>query len=324
MGSLLLVTSCAPSPERSGLGDTDSAVASSVTARWATVDAEPAIDTLTLRGTVVVRATDQVTSPILARIVDLRAKQGDPVQLGDVLAVLQPTTPEIEAFDAAVRDLAAATAAAAGPAAGRPSPAEIDALVGARDRAAAAVRSAESPAPTEIRSTSTGVVVSQDVLLGELVEPGASIASIGPVSSVEVHVLVDASNLDLFLESASRALVVEQAIDGAAQPVLLASEAERVVDRTDSTVTMRMLFVDPPRVTEGQRVDVDVPIEPAPNARSLPVDAVRSFEGGTFVLVEDEGAAGGVRRVDVDIARLGSERVEVVGEIERGTRVLLR
>lgn len=325
--AVLSLAGCAPVVERSGVGGASSVSSPAIEARWAVIDGEPAIDELTVRGTVVVQAAEQLVAPSLGRIVDLPLGQGEPVAVGDVIAVVQPTTPEIEAFDVAARRLEEATVAASGPAAGRPSPADIEALVAARDQAAAAVLAAGPAAdltPIEVVAGSAGVVVNVVVPLGTLVDTDDLIATVGPVSSVEVHVRVDDAVLELFAAAAGEAVLVEREVGAEPQVVALAPEAQRVVTREESVTVLRMVFVDSPRVTEGQRVDVEVAIEPAPDARSVPLDAVRVFDGATFVLVEDDAADGGVRRVEVDVARLGTERAEITGPVDEGDRVLLR
>lgn len=325
------LAACSPRIERSGIERSDIEADSAIELPVGVTDAalgvvtdDPAIEELTVSGLVVIEATDEVQAEQLARVIDLPLAAGDAVEVGDVLAVLQPTSTAVEAFDAATQALAEASAAATGPRGDRPSADTMRALVAARDAAAAALADGDAIVPSEpveLVAGSSGVVVSVLASLGSLVDAGDPIVSVGPVSSVEVHVVVSDALLDLFVGAADQALLLERAEGTAPQPLTIGTPDRRLVRRGDGDSTVRLSFDDPPQVTEGQRVDVVVGIEPDLDARVVPVQALFGFNGTTFVLVADGDR---VRRVDVEISRIGAERVEVLGDIELGERVLLR
>lgn len=69
----------------------------------------------------------------------------------------------------------------------------------------------------------------------------------------------------------------------------------------------------------GDRVRITVELERAENTLWLPPQAVRTFEGRTFVVVQE---AGGQRRLDVGIGIRSDERLEIIAGLSEGQVVI--
>jgi multidrug efflux pump subunit AcrA (membrane-fusion protein) len=75
----------------------------------------------------------------------------------------------------------------------------------------------------------------------------------------------------------------------------------------------------PPELESGDLVRITVILEQKGDVLWLPKQAIRSFEGRRFVLVE-EGE--GQRRVDVELGIEGDDRVEILEGLEEGQVII--
>ncbi len=74
-----------------------------------------------------------------------------------------------------------------------------------------------------------------------------------------------------------------------------------------------------PDVTEGQLIDVQMPLEVSHDVLWLPPAAIRTFQSRTFVVLQTPD---GPRRVDVEIGLQTDDRVEIVSGLNEGDVVI--
>lgn len=290
-----------------------------VSGETGTVSNEPAIDRIEVGGVVVIQATDSLLSPVTGRLVEYVGRPGDPVRAGEPVAVIQPVSEAEEALHQQVLALEAALQE-------RPTPEDVAQLLTERNEAAArlAQSAGEGQAPVvTVVAPADGVVTTNPHAIGELLAPGAEVASVGATDEVEVHASVPDAVVGLFGQA--EGVVSISARSGAEAPVIgrLDDPGTRVVERDEeaATTVLRLVFDRTPPFTDGQRVDVEVPITPDPDLVSVPFQALRTFDDVSFVLVSDRS---GPRRVDVDVVLVGTDRVEIRGPVESGQAVILR
>ncbi|MGQ0720290.1 MAG: efflux RND transporter periplasmic adaptor subunit [Candidatus Eiseniibacteriota bacterium] len=174
---------------------------------------------LTATGYTVAQRRAAVAATIVARVVELRVDEGDPVKEGDVIAVLDSDDlrAAVRQAEAAVAEAKATLADAEREAARQvalfqrelTSEAQRDAAVTKRDVAAAKVSTADAAlasaranlAYTVITSPLTGVVIDRPVEVGEMVAPGGftsqqstgALVRIADLSSLEVEADINES-----------------------------------------------------------------------------------------------------------------------------------
>lgn len=320
LSGVLLGCAATAGPQRSGIGAVDAAVPVAVVGSTGTVSNEQALDRIQVRGVVVVQSTDSLVSPETGRVIDYLLRPGDAVSAGDQVATIQPVSEVEEALHARVLALEAALQR-------RPSSDEVAQLLSERNEATvqlAREQTNQRPDVVSIVSPSDGVVTAAARSIGSLVQAGDEIASVGATEQVEVHASVPDAVVELFVGSSDQTIAVS-ARNGADQPVSvrLDDDVNRVVSRRDESeiTVLRLLFDNAPPFTDGQRVDIEVPVASHPDLLSVPVASLRSFDQSSFVLVIEES---GPRRQDVEVVLVGPERVEVRGALELGQSVMLR
>ncbi len=93
------------------------------------------------------------------------------------------------------------------------------------------------------------------------------------------------------------------------------------VDDEDKSVRLTLYDADQEELDYdvGDRLRITVELERSENTLWLPPQAVRTFEGRTFVVVQEEG---GQRRVDVRLGIRADDRLEILDPLEEGQVVI--
>ncbi|MEM9562425.1 MAG: HlyD family efflux transporter periplasmic adaptor subunit [Actinomycetota bacterium] len=328
VGAALLLAACATAatPTRSGLGEPPTEPPPLDGLRWVEVEPGGPGDRIDLPGRVVAQVQEVVVAPVGGRVVPVAGRPGDPVEAGQVVARVFPTSTDVEALQQLAVALEAAVAE------GAPTEA-IEELLAARDEAVARLAAngggpdvaGAPPEPIEVVADTDGVVVRVDAAAGSVVASGDPIVSVGRSDALEVHVVVadevaarldDAAGDPGGVELTVLATGSLQAIATAA----LAPAASRIVAAGEpaGTTTLRLDLVDPIGLADRVRVRVEAVIAGDDDVLAVPASAIRTLDRQPFVLVDRPG---GLVAVPVEVRGDGGDPVVVDGELEPGDRV---
>lgn len=329
------------------------AIAPALKVRAATaniISGSDAAATLTATGYVVAQRKAEVASKGTGRLVQLEFEEGDTVQAGEIIAVLdnddiraqlqvaqaQLEQAKIDSLNAGRTYRRYSQLAATGAV----TTAELEiaeanyngALAGVAG-AAAAVKTAEvNLENTYIRAPFAGTILTKNAEVGEIVAPFASSASskgsvvtLADMQSLEVEADVSESNINKVAVGQPAEIILD-----AYPTVRYAAEVKKIVptaDRSRATVLTKVSFreIDNrvlPEMSARVNFFIDSTASFASGARMLaiPRDAITS-RGGETVVFRIDGQQ--VVRVSVETGRELGKMVEITSGLAEGDRVVL-
>ena len=183
-------------------------------------------------------------------------------------------------------------------------------------------------AKTEVRSEVTGTVLTRNVEIGELVQPGRTLFTIALDGNTEIRVPLDERNLSR-LALQQNAIAITDAYPDKPFPASINFIAPSI-DPQRGTVEVR-LAVDPVPEFLRQDMTVSVNIETGRRAQALviPNDALGSFQGMQNVQGVQEDKAivlllrdGKIQRQEVTLGLRGLAMSEVIAGLNVGDQVL--
>ena len=183
-------------------------------------------------------------------------------------------------------------------------------------------------AKTEVRSEVTGTVLTRNVEIGELVQPGRTLFTIALDGNTEIRVPLDERNLSR-LALQQNAIAITDAYPDKPFPASINFIAPSV-DPQRGTVEVR-LAVDPVPEFLRQDMTVSVNIETGRRAQAIviPNDALGSFQGMQNVQGVQEDKAivlllrdGKIQRQEVTLGLRGLAMSEVIAGLNVGDQVL--
>lgn len=183
-------------------------------------------------------------------------------------------------------------------------------------------------AKTEVRSEVAGTVLTRNVEIGELVQPGRTLFTIALDGNTEIRVPLDERNLSR-LALQQNAIAITDAYPNKSFPASINFIAPSI-DPQRGTVEVR-LAVDPVPEFLRQNMTVSVNIETGRRAQALviPNDALSSFQGMQNVqgVQEDKAVVlllrnGKIQRQEVTLGLRGLAMSEVIAGLSVGDQVL--
>jgi membrane fusion protein (multidrug efflux system) len=264
-----------------------------------------------------------VAAELDGRLVQLDVAEGDTVEAGQLLAVLDGRT--------AKQAIAAAKIKASGATATHDradklarqallAAEELEKLATERDSASQALSSAQTQlARTRVRAPISGVVTKRHVVAGRWVRTGEAIVDVTDMRVLVARIHVPERDA-LRLEEGRKADLSLQA----AEDVRFTGKLRRiseVVDTKSGTVELVIEVTGaPPQVRSGSFVAVRIELERDPLAKWLPREAIVRESGGTVVMVLENGV---VHRRDVELGAEQGSRVAIERGLEPGELVVL-
>jgi RND family efflux transporter MFP subunit len=169
-----------------------------------------------------------------------------------------------------------------------------------------------------------GVVLTLQVAPGREVGAFQPLVTVADLANLEIGADLISDQMQPLQEGmAATAFLVGQPGEGLSGEIRLlpmpfgTGEAE---DENNGGFPVRISLDDlPPELESGDLVRITVILEQKGDVLWLPKQAIRSFEGRRFVLVE-EGE--GQRRVDVELGIEGDDRVEILEGLEEGQVII--
>ena len=173
---------------------------------------------------------------------------------------------------------------------------------------------------THIRAPRDGVLISRNVEVGDVAQPGKTLMTLSPLGATQLVLEVDEKNLRL-VRLGQKALA---SADAYAQQNFAATVAyiNPGVNAQTGAVQVK-LSVDQPvaYLRQDMTVSVDLEVARRPQALLLPLVAVRGSEGNTpWVLRYADGRA---QRAVLGLGARSAGMVEVLSGVGEGDRVLL-
>ena len=173
---------------------------------------------------------------------------------------------------------------------------------------------------THIRAPRDGVLISRNVEVGDVAQPGKALMTLSPLGAMQLVLEVDEKNLRL-VRLGQKALA---SADAYAQQNFAATVAyiNPGVNAQTGAVQVK-LSVDQPvaYLRQDMTVSVDLEVARRPQALLLPLVAVRGSEGNTpWVLRYADGRA---QRAVLGLGARSAGMVEVLSGVGEGDRVLL-
>ncbi len=293
--------------------------------------------TVGFAGTVEARFKSDLGFRVLGRIISRDANVADIVEKGQRLATLDPVTYRL-AVQSAQADLASATAqlenAAATEARQRTllqqnitSEAQFEAARQARESAEAGVTRAQANLAqaeeqlgyTELRADFDGVVTAVGAELGQVVQPGQTVASVARADIREAVIDLPES-IGRGLTSGARFDVALQ-LDPAIRTTGSVREIAPQADPTTRSVRVRITLDKPPESFRlGTTVTAAVATQASPGIE-LPVSALMERDRRTMVWIVDP-ATKTVSTKDVTVAAWNGSSVQIANGLTSGTRVV--
>lgn len=293
--------------------------------------------TVGFAGTVEARFKSDLSFRVLGRIVSRDVNVADVVKKGERLATIDPLTYQL-AVQSAKADLANARAELENAAASEvrqrtllqqnvSSEAEFEAAREARVSAEAGVTRVEASLAqaeeqlgyTELKADFDGVVTAVGAELGQVVQPGQTVAS---VARADIREAV----IDL-PESIGRSLAAGARFDVALQldPTVRTTGSVREIapqaDPTTRSLRVRITLDDPPESFRlGSTVTAAVPSQVSPGIE-LPLSALLERDGRTMVWIVDP-ATKTVSTRDVTVAARKGAVVQIADGLTLGNRVV--
>jgi RND family efflux transporter MFP subunit len=172
-----------------------------------------------------------------------------------------------------------------------------------------------------------GVILSTSIIAGSQVQGYKTVMSIADPTELEIMADLTTGELSELTEGAVLLAEVvnrpgEQVpgfIRRLPYPYGGGGKIEGVQDDDTSTRITLEKSVDELGMRVGDRVRITVELERSVDALWLPPQAVRSFEGRNFVVIQEDG---GQRRLDVTIGIRSSDRLEILDGLSEGQIVI--
>ena len=192
-------------------------------------------------------------------------------------------------------------------------------------------------ADSQIVSPIDGKVLSMSVLEGSEIRAFQSLVTVGDPSKLEVGATLTSTQMEELsegmtavielpnrpgekLEGAIRSLPYPYGTGGGTQTGATSNTTSTNGTAVDTTTRVELKNVESIEGFKlGDLVSVTVILESKQNALWLPVQAIRTFEGRNFVVVQTEGLP---RRQDVKIGIRNTEQVEILEGLEEGQVVI--
>ena len=177
-----------------------------------------------------------------------------------------------------------------------------------------------------IRSPVDGQVVSLSLYPGMLVEPLKPMVVVADPAALEIRATASAEQIASLMEGQPVSVSIgprsEQTYEGVVRclpyPYGTCAASD---DRTGADLTARVqLEAAPSTLQVGTPAQVTVVLEARDDVLWLPPEAIRTLQGGSFVIVQ-EGARS--HRVEVETGVEGQDRVEITGGLEQGQLVVI-
>lgn len=304
---------------------------------------------IALTGVVAARQVADISSQILAPVVELRAHEGDAIRKGEVLvrlssAPLQAAVQQSQSQVAAARkqaDAAAAQKSLASENFARYSvlnqrhsvtPQEFDQVKAQLDAASAQLQAASEQVAaaeagarqseatsdyTVIRAPFSGVVAHKYVDLGAMASPGVPLLQVQDESALEVDIQVNESTLGAFHVGEA----VSVRANGSQTPV--AARVKEIAPSGDPAAHSFMVKISlpsSPSLSSGMTASVMVPIGGERSAILLPMSSIRQRGQLDSVLALDGNSVAQIRYVT--LGRQSGDEAEVVSGVAAGDRIL--
>lgn len=177
-----------------------------------------------------------------------------------------------------------------------------------------------------IRSPVDGQVVSLSLYPGMLVEPLKPMVFVADPAALEIRATASAEQIASLMEGQPVSVSIgprsEQTYEGVVRclpyPYGTCAASD---DRAGADPTARVqLEAAPSTLQVGTPAQVTVVLEARDDVLWLPPEAIRTLQGGSFVIVQ-EGAR--QHRVEVETGVEGQDRVEITGGLEQGQLVVI-
>ena len=274
-------------------------------------------------GTLLARESVEIVTEVAGRIVEAPVREGEQVEEGEPLFILDQVRERADLREAIAQrdDARTKYRRAAALFENRDVPeSEVDERRAALEVAEARVEIAESRLRDRtIRAPFDGVVGLREVSPGAYVEPGTELTTLDDLSVVRLDFAVP----ERFLGGLVPGLTVEARSLGFGDHVF-----EGTVTRTGSrvdpitrTVRVQAEFDNEERrLRAGMFLTARLVLEER-EAVMVPEEALLQEGRGSFVFLIEDGAA---RRLEVSTGRRIDGRVEILGDVEDGARVVVR
>ncbi|MEM7204843.1 MAG: efflux RND transporter periplasmic adaptor subunit [Planctomycetota bacterium] len=289
------------------------------------------------------RQRNRLTPIERGRLIELEREEGDPVQVGEVVARLDATRLCADIAEASARALEAEDSLAQAQrdlerarelnAIGATSSEEIERVrlaLQVRERGLAAAKRREDSLTARredlvLRSPLEGVVLERPVDPGQTVGPGDVVYVVATVADPWIEAEVDERFLaDLALGQSARVAPAGRAREAQAAELV---HIGRNVNRLSGAVLVRFrLAAATSDFAVGQTLDVNVKVDEHASALVVPRAAVADLDGQPWVLVAEATERPGERRavrVAVDAIDWPAPQIVVRGGLEAGDEVLL-
>ncbi len=291
---------------------------------------------LALTGRVRPVVRNDLSFPVSGRLLELRREEGDPVEVGEILARLDDRqvratierlaadlAREEEGLEQARRDLRRDRELATGGLVPERALETSRLAVDSAERTVDARREAVAEAEVQLddfllRSSLEGVVLERPVDPGQVIAAQQKIYEVATLEEPQVEVEVD----ERFLAAIAIGQPARIGIPGTVARSLEAqvSYIGQRIDRTSGAALVRLDFVgEVPRLAADLSLDVNIVVAVHPEALTLPRESVAGSAGNPWVLtIEGDRTA----RRDVQVVDWPSPRVVVLSGVEEGERVV--
>ena len=280
-----------------------------------------AVEAVYATGTVEPRRYARVGSKISGRTTDVVRYEGDQVEAGDILAVIDVTESYSRLQEAEARlELADAELDRAQRLrrSGNVSEATLDQARSAQSAAAAALRGAKARLDDHfIIAPIKGEVMRSEykIKVGDMVQPGQAIFMVGDPAELQIDAEVDEEDI-LKVSPGQEALIRADAFPGQ----VLDGEVARITPYGDPVGRTYRVYISLPADTpliSGMTTEINIVVRRDENALLVPTSAI----SGNAVWTLHDGKAA---RLAVELGAVGTGKAEIISGIEEGTTVILR
>lgn len=298
------------------------------------VEPGPASEVLAVNGQIVPSEEVDLGAPVAGQVMEVRVREGDQVEKGDVLARLDDTIARA-ALDQAQASLESARidARSAKAAFDRAQALSTNISAQARDSAKFTYNAAQA----RVRQLSAGLdkarqqlslyrivapikgtVLDVGAKLGQVVGSSSVVFKLGDLSAPKVETDVD----EIYGARLTKGLAARVAPVGSHDEMAArVSFVAPTVNRDTGGRTVRLSFETPPQdmLPSGLTMSVNVVIDSFASAITVPRAAIRDLDGAPFVMLDDAGTA---RAQPISIRDWPSDRLVVTAGLKAGDRVI--
>ena len=280
----------------------------------------PAVEAVYATGTVEPRSYAETGSKISGRVIELKAKEGDRVAAGDVLAIIDfgEDVANVDELQAKLR-LAEADAVRARKLrrSGNVSVAALDQAESALGAADAALKSAKAKLEDHyIRAPIAGVVLrsEQQLKIGDMVQPQQTLFIVGDPSALQIDAEVDEEDITR-VKQGQEALIRADAFSG---EVLKGTVADITPygDPVARTYRVHIALPSDTPLLSGMTTEINIVVRKQENALLVPVSAL---SGGTVWTVVDGRAV----QVKVELGAVAKDKAEIRSGLSDDALVIL-